>query len=52
VGQPAGSDPFASDTGEIRYSPISERRLTVDGQIKSRRTANGIIKQAGIDHHF
>jgi hypothetical protein len=24
----------------------------VDGEIKSRHVANGIIKRAGIDHHF
>jgi hypothetical protein len=24
----------------------------VDGKIKSRHTANGIMKQAGIKHHF
>ena len=34
------------------YSPITNRYFTVDGKIKSRHTANGIMKQAGIDHRF
>jgi hypothetical protein len=33
---------------DIWYSPITERKFTVDGKIKSRHTANGIMKQAGI----
>ena len=37
---------------EIWYSPITDRRFVVDSKIKSRHTANGIMKQAGIDHHF
>lgn len=37
---------------EIWYSPITDRRFVVDGKIKSRHTANGIMKQAGLDHHF
>lgn len=37
---------------EIWYSPISDRRFVVDGKIKSRHTANGIMKQAAIDFHF
>jgi predicted RNA binding protein YcfA (HicA-like mRNA interferase family) len=27
-------------------------RFPVDSKIKSRHTANGIMKQAGIKHHF
>ena len=34
------------------YSPINKRYFTVDGKIKSRHTANAIMKQAGIDKHF
>jgi uncharacterized protein (DUF1330 family) len=26
--------------------------VTVDGKIKSRHTANEILKQSGIDYHF
>ncbi|MDY2840166.1 MAG: type II toxin-antitoxin system HicA family toxin, partial [Treponema sp.] len=26
--------------------------FTVDSKIKSRHTANAIMKQSGIDHHF
>ena len=37
---------------EIWQSPITQRRFVVDGKIKSRHTANGIMKQAGIEHHF
>jgi predicted RNA binding protein YcfA (HicA-like mRNA interferase family) len=37
---------------EIWQSPISGRRFVVDGKIKSRHTANAIMKQAGIEHHF
>lgn len=36
----------------IWYSPISNRNFTVDSKIKSRFTANGIMKQAGINKHF
>ena len=34
---------------EIWQSPISNRRFVVDGKIKSRHTANAVLKQAGID---
>jgi hypothetical protein len=37
---------------DIWYSPITNRNITVDGKIKIRHVANGIMKQAGIDHHF
>ena len=37
---------------DIWFSPISQIYFTVDGKIKSRHTANAIMKQAGIDHHF
>ena len=37
---------------DIWYSPISGRYFTVDGKIKSRHTANAIMKQSGIDHRF
>lgn len=33
---------------EIWYSPISGKKFRVDHNIKSRHTANGILKQAGI----
>lgn len=36
----------------IWYSPITNRNFTVDSKIKSRFTANAIMKQAGIDYHF
>lgn len=37
---------------DIYYSPISNRNFTVDTKIKSRHTANAIMKQSGIAHHF
>jgi len=37
---------------DIWFSPITKRNFTVDHVIKSRHTANGIMKQAGIPHHF
>jgi hypothetical protein len=33
---------------EIWYGPISGRKFPVDNNIRSRHTANGILKQAGI----
>ncbi|MEB3217891.1 MAG: type II toxin-antitoxin system HicA family toxin [Nostocales cyanobacterium 94392] len=37
---------------EVWYSPITERRFVVDGSIKSRHTANGVLKQAGLSKAF
>ncbi len=37
---------------DIWYSPISQRHVTVDTKIKSRHTANAIMKQCGIDYKF
>ncbi len=37
---------------DIWHSPISKRNFTVDGKIKSRFTANEIMKQAGIEFRF
>ena len=37
---------------DIWYSPINNATFPVDGEIKSRHMANGIMKQAGIDHRF
>lgn len=37
---------------EIWFSPISHRRFAVDGDIKSRHTANAVLRQAGIDRRF
>jgi hypothetical protein len=37
---------------EIWYSPISNRRFPVDSKIRSRHTANGILKQAGLQKAF
>ncbi len=37
---------------DIWYSPITDRYVTVDGKIKSKHTANAIMKQSGILHKF
>ena len=37
---------------DIWYSPITGCYVTVDGKIKSRHTANAIMKQSGINHKF
>jgi len=37
---------------DIWHSPINNRNITVDGEIRIRHVANGIMKQAGIDYHF
>jgi hypothetical protein len=37
---------------EIWFSPITNRRFVVDQQIKSRHTANAVLKQAGVAKRF
>lgn len=37
---------------DIWYSPVSNRHVTVDTRIKSRHTANAVLKQSGIDYKF
>lgn len=37
---------------DIWYSPITNINFVVDGKIKSRHTANEIMKQSGIEHKF
>ena len=37
---------------DIWYSPITGRTVTVDFRIKSRYTANGIMKDSGIKYRF
>lgn len=37
---------------DIWYSPKNNVHFTVDGKIKSRHTANAIMKQSGIQHRF
>lgn len=37
---------------DIWYSPITCRHVTVDNKIKSRHTANAILKQSGIQFRF
>ncbi len=37
---------------EIWFSPVTQRRFVVDGEIKSRHTANAVLKQAGIGHRL
>jgi hypothetical protein len=33
---------------EIWYSPNTRRRFVVDNQLRSRHTANAVLKQAGL----
>jgi hypothetical protein len=37
---------------EIWFSPITQRCFVLDGEIKSRHTANAVLKQAGLDKRF
>ena len=37
---------------DIWLSPITKLPITVDNEIESRHTANGIMKRAGIKWHF
>jgi len=37
---------------DIWFSPITGRRFVVDGDIRSKHTANGVLKQAGLPKHF
>lgn len=37
---------------DIWFSPLSGKHITVDHVIKSRHTANAILKQAGINKKF
>ncbi|MEK6375553.1 MAG: type II toxin-antitoxin system HicA family toxin [Acidobacteriota bacterium] len=37
---------------EIWFSPITNRRFVVDQHVKSRHTANAVLKQAGIGKRF
>ncbi len=37
---------------EIWYSPLTKRRFVVDNKIKSRHTANEVLKQAGLPKEF
>ena len=37
---------------DIWFSPITNRKVVVDGKIKSRHIANEIMKQSGISHRF
>ncbi|PUE08684.1 hypothetical protein B9Z51_06960 [Limnohabitans sp. T6-5] len=36
----------------IWFSPITGLRFPVDSKIKSRHTANAVLKQAGLPKHF
>ncbi len=37
---------------EMWYSPISDRNFPVDNNLRSRHTANGVLKQAGLEKAF
>jgi hypothetical protein len=50
----AGCRPVRQGKGdhEIWYSPLTDRNFPVDSKIKSRHTANGVLKQAGLPKRF
>jgi hypothetical protein len=37
---------------ELWFSPVSKRSFVVDRKIKSRHSANGVLKQAGLPKAF
>ena len=37
---------------EVWFSPLNGKRFTVDGDIKSRHTANGTLQDAGLPKGF
>ncbi|WP_312268791.1 type II toxin-antitoxin system HicA family toxin [Pseudescherichia sp.] len=37
---------------EIWFSPITNKRFSVPFTVKSKHTANGILKQAGLEKQF
>lgn len=37
---------------QIWYSPLSKRQVTLDFGTTDKNTANGTLKQAGINHKF
>ena len=37
---------------EIWFSPITQIKFVVDNRIKSRHTANAVLKQAGLPKQF
>ncbi|MDB9495958.1 type II toxin-antitoxin system HicA family toxin [Spirulina major CS-329] len=37
---------------EIWFSPLTQRNFVVDQTIKSRHTANAVLKQAGLEKTF
>jgi hypothetical protein len=43
---------IAKGDHEMWYSPVSKRSFPVDHKIKSRHTANAILKQAGLPKAF
>ncbi len=43
---------FGKGDHEIWSSPITGRTFTVDGDIRSRHTANGTLKDAGLPKAF
>jgi len=42
----------ASGSHERWYSPISNRHFTVPSRIKSKHTANAILREAGLEKAF
>ena len=37
---------------DVWYNPVIHKSVSVDGKIKSRHSANGILREAGINFRF
>lgn len=37
---------------DVWYSPLTKQNFPVDGKIKSRHTANAVMKQSGVNYKF
>jgi hypothetical protein len=48
----AGCHHVRTGKHQIWYSPVSQRHVAVPNPIKSRHTANGILKEAGLPKVF
>jgi len=45
-------DRYGKGDHEIWFSPITRIKFVIDNSIKSRHTANAVLKQAGLPKHF
>ena len=45
-------DRQASGSHEMWFSPVSQLKFTIPSNLKSKHTANAILKQAGLEKSF